>query len=201
MPIIKRGNIYWLDFTLKGKRHRESLHTSSHGEAKKRAAIRERELRETSTMKTEIATSTPSNQATSSSSIPVADPEDKRPRFDTEEEFRTAFGLFHELTPSIPWKATTAAKDHLDDFGDYVKYGEVHYTRSYPPAFHNMERLSRRSMEAVLCTLFRNNLEIKSLAEHLRKARLERERARLEQTCQAWNYPDTPPTSGDNTPP
>lgn len=199
MPIIKRGNIFWLDVTLGGKRHRESLGTSNQREAKKRAAVRERELWEASAIKPEDVAPSPDNHDVPPPLTPCAEKEGHKPRFDTEEEFKTAFGLFRELSPSIPWKATTAAKDHIDDFGGRIKRGEVHYTRSYPPAFHNVERLSRKSMEAVLCVLFRNNQEIEALAQELRKVRFDRERVMLETAFSGWNTPDIPQKSDNDT--
>lgn len=179
MPIIKRGNIYWLDVTFGGKRHRESLGTSNQREAKKRAEDRETELWQAWKIRPEGATDRPDNHGNPPPISPGIVEDDLKPRFDTEEQFKIAFDLFRELSPGVPWKATRASKDHVDDFGDKIKRGEVHYTRYYPPAFHNVERLSRKSMEAVLYVLFRNNLEIKTFAEALREHRLDKERQSL----------------------
>lgn len=100
----------------------------------------------------------------------------------TEEEFKEMVEKLNALMPRLsPWQWTHARKEHEDLFGEMVKPGDYYFKRKDGPAYGDVIKLSRLSMERLLVALFSGNFPLAQLAQENHEARLEwlaRERAK-----------------------
>jgi len=94
----------------------------------------------------------------------------KRNLYNSDEDFWRDLDRLNALdNPYLPWRAVEARKSHIDEFGDAVENGEVHYVKDAGRAFTPPFRLSRSSMEKVLYVAVRLNPTIQGLADKLIK--------------------------------
>ena len=71
--------------------------------------------------------------------------------FESAEEFWRHLEVLNALMdPHFQWAQTQAAKDHVDDFGEDIRSGELYYRRPTVGSFNTHSKLSRRSMERLL---------------------------------------------------
>jgi hypothetical protein len=69
------------------------------------------------------------------------------------------------------WQRRRARKDHDDALGAQIQSGEYYFTREYGVAYHEVLKLSERSMELFLTLLFLGNQHAGALADHIQSER------------------------------
>lgn len=69
--------------------------------------------------------------------------------------------------PDQGWRKTQARKDHVDEFGDRVVDGESYFKREYGPAWDDVLKLSRTSIEKLLFCVFSGNFGLQGMCDRL----------------------------------
>ena len=65
------------------------------------------------------------------------------------------------------WKFTKARKEHKDEVGDKIAEGEYYFKRQHGPAWDDVLKLSRDSMEKMLFCIFDGNFRLQRYCEDL----------------------------------
>lgn len=86
------------------------------------------------------------------------------PRYE-ESEFNRLLGVFNALCGAYPWAQTNARVDHVDEFGAPIKGGDVYFSRRCGGGFHQVDRLSLRSMETLFSLLLKMNPVLEEVGE------------------------------------
>jgi hypothetical protein len=91
--------------------------------------------------------------------------------FDVDEllgRFNALFGGWNE------WRPTSARKEHQDLFGEVICDGEIYYKRQMGPAWDDVIKLSRLSMERLLYAVFYGNSRLENIAARIEQAEQSR---------------------------
>jgi hypothetical protein len=178
MNIKLRGKVWHIDMIVKGEPLRRSLCTSDKKIATQRAnalieaAWTGQLIKKSSTAQPTDAGGFPANAEPQPSQHEEVG-EDIKLKFGTDAELHRFVALFNEITVSPSWQETDARKDHTDEFGAPILSGEMYFSRHPGPAFHSVQRLSKRSMDTMLHFVFNRN----SLLEELAVSRHEKGQA------------------------
>lgn len=65
------------------------------------------------------------------------------------------------------WRLTRANKEHNDEFDNKVNEGEYYYKRENGPAFDDIQKLSRASMEKMIYVIFDGNPALEKFCEQI----------------------------------
>ena len=114
--------------------------------------------------------------------------------YHSEGELSEMFKKFAVLSDRMqPWQETKARKEHVDLFGEKIYPGQYYFKRTLGPSFHNVVKLSQKSLDRVLFALFAGNTKLRHIAEYLQERQLEEMREAFSKV--------TNPLSGRNTTP
>ncbi|MFN3736590.1 hypothetical protein [Hydrogenophaga sp.] len=92
--------------------------------------------------------------------------------FASEKDFQLALDRLNAINHQwLQWQATTARKEHEDEFGDLISDREVYFTMPRPGSVSSTFKLSRRSMETYLGLMFQGAPMLEKLADQRRAAR------------------------------
>jgi hypothetical protein len=92
------------------------------------------------------------------------------------------------LYPAGGWESSRAAKDHLDLFGDKIEDRDFYFKLKVGQAFHDVIKISRRSMDCLLFALFgHRNWVLQETLGELRKRAVAGNAVRRQRDC--WPLP------------
>jgi len=92
------------------------------------------------------------------------------------------------LYPSGGWESCRAAKEHLDLLGDKIEDRDFYFKLKVGDGWHEVIRLSRRSMDCLLFALFgHRNWVLQEVLGELRKRAVAENVVRRQQDC--WPLP------------
>jgi hypothetical protein len=86
-----------------------------------------------------------------------------------DDRFFENLDLLNTLMGAHPWQEVRAKKDHIDEFGDKIAAGDSYYRREYGVAYHEVVKVSRRSMEIMLYAVLRGNRLLRDIARNLKE--------------------------------
>lgn len=90
--------------------------------------------------------------------------------YNSDEDFFLDLERLNVLeNPYTPWRDLVGRKSHVDEFGDAIEEGELHYVKEVGGSFTPPLRLFRRSIEKVLYVAVRLNPRIQGLADKFLK--------------------------------
>ena len=91
--------------------------------------------------------------------------------YSSDEDFERDLERLNAFeNPYTPWRSLVGRKDHVDEFGEAIEKGEVHYVKEVgASSFTSPLRLSRSSIEKVLYVAVHLNPGIQALGDKLVK--------------------------------
>ncbi|MGF6409392.1 hypothetical protein [Paraburkholderia sp. MM5482-R1] len=90
--------------------------------------------------------------------------------YKTDEDFWMDLERLNALeNPYTPWRSLVGRKSHIDEFGDVIAEGELHYVKEVGGSVSPPLRLSRSSIERVLYVAVCLNPRVQRLADKLLK--------------------------------
>lgn len=95
-------------------------------------------------------------------------------------------GLFSEYSE---WHPTRANKEHKDDFGNDIEYGEIYYKREYGAGYHQVFKISGKSLAIIFQILFWQNRSFEDFAEHGAKEKEKTRMQRLQDATMKFSLP------------
>ena len=94
--------------------------------------------------------------------------------FENEDRFRELFDAFNAFSPRYQrWRYTTARKDHIDLFEEPIKDGEVYFKCQNGPAWGDVIKISRLSMERLLYVVMANNPHLEAFGKYCQEERVK----------------------------
>lgn len=94
----------------------------------------------------------------------------------SDEELSKKVNLFNSLYyPDYnTWQLTKARKEHCDEFGDSIDEGEYYYKYQHGPAFDDVIKLSRSSIEKIIFLIFDGNLVLQRYCDQITDKMIKR---------------------------
>lgn len=88
------------------------------------------------------------------------------------------------LYPGNGWELRRARKDHSDLFGDQIEDRELYFQQQIGQGWHEVVRLSRRSMDRFLYALHgHRNWLLEKTIHHLRQEAVEQNKVNRQRQC------------------